>query len=410
MALSPTFRSLSNHNYRLYVAGSLVSNTGTWMQRVAQDWLVLTLGGGGIGLGITTGLQFLPILLLSPYAGVIADRFPKRRLLQVTQAWMAVAALLLGVLAVTEVAQIWHVYVIAFAFGIGAAFDGPARQSFVSEMVGRDDLSNAVGLNSAAFNLARIVGPALAGLLIHAFGDGTSATGWVILVNAVSYLAVIAQLARMDRRALHTPDLVERRPGALLEGVRYVRSQPRMVLVLILVFFAGTFGMNFQITSALMATEVFGKGAGEFGVLGSAMAVGSLTGALLSARRVTDPAAAARRRGRGVRRRRDRGRLAALVPRVRAVLPVHRPRHPHPAQLGQRHHAAHLGTPPAGPGDGAVHDDRDGRDADRCPDRRPDRQHAGRPVGPGAGRHLGAGRGGRGRRRLRPDDRWLAAR
>ncbi len=285
--MSPTFRSLGNRNYRLYVAGSLISNTGTWMQRVAQDWLVLTLGAGGIGLGITTGLQFLPILLLSPYAGVIADRFPKRRLLQLTQAWMAVAALLLGVLAVTEVAQTWHVYVIAFAFGIGAAFDGPARQSFVSEMVGRDDLTNAVGLNSAAFNLARIVGPALAGLLIHAFGDGTSATGWVILVNAASYLAVITQLERMDRRALHSPDLVQRRPGALLEGVRYVRSQPRMVMVLILVFFAGTFGMNFQITSALMATEVFGKGAGEFGVLGSAMAVGSLTGALLSARRVT---------------------------------------------------------------------------------------------------------------------------
>ncbi len=284
--MSPTFRSLSNHNYRLYVAGSLVSNTGTWMQRVAQDWLVLTLGGGGIGLGITTGLQFLPILLLSPYAGVIADRFPKRRLLQVTQGSMALASLLLGLLAVTEVAQTWHVYVIAFVFGVGSAFDAPARQSFVSEMVGPDDLTNAVGLNSAAFNLARIVGPALAGLLIHAFGGGTSATGWVILVNAVSYLAVIAQLERMDRRALRSPDLVGRRPGALLEGVRYVRSQPRMVLVLILVFFAGTFGMNFQITSALMATEVFGKGAGEFGVLGSAMAVGSLSGALLAARRV----------------------------------------------------------------------------------------------------------------------------
>lgn len=284
--MSPTFRSLSIPNYRLYVAGSLVSNTGTWMQRVAQDWLVLTLGAGGVGLGITTGLQFLPILLLSPYAGVIADRFPKRRLLQVTQAWMAVAALLLGILAVTEVAQTWHVYLIAFAFGLGAAFDGPARQSFVSEMVGRDDLSNAVGLNSAAFNLARIVGPALAGLLIHAFGDGTSATGWVILVNAASYLAVIAQLERMDRRTLHSPDLVGRRPGALVEGIRYVRSQPRMVFVLILVFFAGTFGMNFQITSALMATEVFGKGAGEFGVLGSAMAVGSLAGALMAARRV----------------------------------------------------------------------------------------------------------------------------
>lgn len=285
--MSPTFRALRNPNYRLYLAGSLVSNTGTWMQRIAQDWLVLTLGGSGTGLGITTGLQFLPVLLLSPYAGVIADRFPKRRLLQVTQATMMLASLALGLLAVTEAAQTWHVYVIAFLFGIGSAFDAPARQSFVSEMVGQDDLTNAVGLNSAAFNLARILGPALAGLLIGLLGGSTSATGWVILINAVSYLAVIEQLQRMNLSLLHTPKLTGRRPGALVEGVRYVRGQPRMMLVLVLVFFAGTFGMNFQITSALMATDVFGKGASEFGVLGSAMAVGSLTGALLAARRVT---------------------------------------------------------------------------------------------------------------------------
>jgi MFS family permease len=285
--LSPTFRALRNPNYRLYVAGTLVSNTGTWMQRIAQDWLVLSLGGGGTALGITTGLQFLPVLLLSPFAGVLADRFPKRRLLQVTQTLMALASLLLGVLAVTGVAQTWHVYVIAVVFGIGAAFDAPARQSFVSEMVSADELTNAVGLNSASFNLARILGPALAGLLIGVLGGGTSATGWVILLNAVSYLAVIGQLERMDVGLLHSPRLTGRRPGALLEGVRYVRSQPRMILILIMVFFAGTFGMNFQITSALMATEVFGKGAGEFGVLGSALAVGSLAGALLSARRVT---------------------------------------------------------------------------------------------------------------------------
>ena len=284
--MSPTFRALRNPNYRLYVAGSLVSNTGTWMQRVAQDWLVLTLGGNGTALGITTGLQFLPVLLLSPYAGVIADRFPKRRLLQLTQAAMGVASLLLGLLAVSGVAQTWQVYVIAVVFGIGSAFDAPARQSFVSEMVGPDDLTNAVGLNSASFNLARILGPAIAGLMIHALGDGTRATGWVILINAVSYLAIIGQLQRMDLAQLHSPKPTGRRPGALLEGVRYVRSQPRMVMILVLVFFAGTFGMNFMITSALMATQVFGKGAGEFGVLGSALAVGSLTGALMAARRV----------------------------------------------------------------------------------------------------------------------------
>jgi MFS family permease len=285
--LSPTFRALRNHNYRLYLAGSVVSNTGTWMQRVAQDWLVLQLpGNSGTELGITTGLQFLPVLLLSPYAGVVADRFPKRRLLQVTQATMAVASLVLGLIAVLGVAQTWHVYLIAFLFGIGSAFDAPARQSFVSEMVGQDDLSNAVGLNSASFNAARILGPAVAGLMIGALGGGAEATGWVILVNAASYLAVIAQLERMNVALLQSPELRGRSPGMLVEGVRYVRSQPKMILILIMVFFAGTFGMNFQITSALMATEVFGKGAGEYGILGSAMAVGSLTGALMAARRV----------------------------------------------------------------------------------------------------------------------------
>ena len=285
--MSPTFRALRNPNYRLYLVGSVVSNTGTWMQRVAQDWLVLHLpGNSGTELGITTGLQFLPILLLSPYAGVIADRFPKRRLLQVTQATMALASLVLGIIAVTGAAQTWQVYLIAFVFGIGAAFDGPARQAFVSEMVGQDDLTNAVGLNSAAFNAARILGPAVAGLMIGALGGGTTATGWVILVNAASYAAVIWQLQRMNVALLDTPALRGRTPGALIEGVRYVRSQPKMILILIMVFFAGTFGMNFQITSALMATEIFHKGATEYGVLGSVMAIGSLTGALMAARRV----------------------------------------------------------------------------------------------------------------------------
>ena len=264
----------------------MVSNTGTWMQRVAQDWLVLVLtAGSGAALGITTGLQFLPVLLLSPYAGVVADRFAKRRLLQVTQLTMAAASLLLGVLTLTGVVEVWMVYVIAVVFGVGSAFDAPARQSFVSEMVGPDDLTNAVGLNSASFNVARIVGPALAGLLIGALGGGAWATGWVILANAVSYGAVIWQLQHMDTTQLHSPKRQARSPGQLLEGVRYVRSQPKMLMILVLVFFAGTFGMNFQVTSALMATQVFGKGAGEFGILGSAMAVGSLTGALLAARR-----------------------------------------------------------------------------------------------------------------------------
>ncbi|WP_141004035.1 MFS transporter [Nocardioides humi] len=284
---SPRFRSLAHPNYRLYFAGSLVSNIGTWMQRVAQDWLVLTIpGNGGAALGITTGLQFLPVLLLSPYAGVVADRIPKRVLLQITQAVMALASLALGVVAALGVAQTWHVYLIAFVFGIGAAFDAPARQAFVSEMVGADDVANAVSLNSAAFNTARLVGPGLAGLLIALGGGGMRATGWVILANALSYLAVIAQLRRMDEAALHSPRPAGRTPGMLREGIVYLRSQPKMLMILVLVFFVGTFGMNFQITSALMATEVFGKGAREYGVLGSVLAIGSLAGALAAAGRV----------------------------------------------------------------------------------------------------------------------------
>lgn len=284
--MSPTFRALANPNYRLYLAGSVVSNTGTWMMRVAQDWLVLRpLHGGGSAVGITTGLQFLPVLLLTPYAGVVADRMSKRRLLQITQAAMGLFSLLAAVVAITGHSQLWFVYLCALGFGVAAAFDAPARQSFVSEMVGPEHLTNAVGLNSASFNAARILGPALAGLMIGALGSGQEATGWVFVVNAVSYIAVIAQLRRMNPALLHTPKLRGRGPGALREGVAYLWGQPKMLFVLVLVFFAGTFGMNFQITSALMATEVFGKGAGEFGILGSTIAIGSLTGALMAARR-----------------------------------------------------------------------------------------------------------------------------
>ncbi len=284
--MSPTFRSLSVRNYRLYATGAVVSNTGTWMQRVAQDWLVLQLThNNGTALGITTGLQFLPILLLSPYAGLVADRFPKRRLLQVTQLMLALPALLLGLLAVTGVVQSWQVYLLAFVFGIGSAFDAPARQSFVSEIVGPEDLTNAVGLNSASFNLARMIGPALAGLLIAALGSGVPATGFVIVLNAVSYGAVIMSLQRMRERELNPAKPTERHKGMIRDGVRYTLARPDLMLILTIVFFAGTFGLNFQLTSALMATQVFHKGAGEYGLLGTTLAIGSLSGALLAARR-----------------------------------------------------------------------------------------------------------------------------
>lgn len=263
-----------------------MSNTGTWMQRVAQDWLVLQLtANSGAALGITTGLQFLPFLLVAPFAGLVADRMPKQRLLQLTNLGMAVPAAVLGLLAVTGTAQIWHVYVLAFVLGTASAFDAPARQSFVSEIVDPDDLTNAVGLNSASFNAARLVGPAVAGLLIAAFGGGAVATGWVILINAVSYVAPVLALRGMDASALDSPVPTNRGPGAIREGVAYVRARPDLLLILAIVFSAGTFGLNFQMTSALMATEVFGKGPTEYGLLGTFLAVGSLTGALVAAGR-----------------------------------------------------------------------------------------------------------------------------
>jgi MFS family permease len=292
--LSPTFRALRIRNYRLYALGGVVSNTGTWMQRVAQDWLVLQLHHGSAAeastaLGLTTGLQFLPILLFSPYAGLIADRMPKRRLLQLTQAAMGVTSILLAVLALTDVVTTGMVFAVAFAFGIGSAFDVPARQSFVSEMVGPDDLSNAVGLNSASFNLARVIGPALSGVLIAAMGSGVRATGAVILFNGISYLAVIAALQVMRTQDLTPVVPAARSKGMIRDGVRYVRGRPDLMLIMVAAFFAGTFGMNFQMTSALMATQIYHKGPGEYGLLGTTLAVGSLTGALLGARREGRP-------------------------------------------------------------------------------------------------------------------------
>ncbi|MGI8888208.1 MAG: MFS transporter [Nocardioidaceae bacterium] len=283
--MSPTFQAFAIRNYRLYSMGGVISNTGTWMQRVAQDWLVLELTSSGSALGITTGLQFLPFLLVSPFAGLIADRYPKRQMLALTQASLAVSAGLLGLLAVTGLVEVWHVYVLALLFGVGTAFDAPARQSFVIEMVGPDNLPNAVGLNSASFNLGRVIGPGVAGLLIAALGSGARATGWVILLNAVSYAAVIFSLRAMRSSELSPSQPLPRASGALREGVRYVWARPDLIFVFVVAFAAGTFGLNFQMTTALMATSEFHKGAGEYGLLGSIMAIGSLAGALLSARR-----------------------------------------------------------------------------------------------------------------------------
>jgi MFS family permease len=279
------FRALAEPNYRWYLGGAFISNIGIWMQRVAQDWLVLELSGGSaLALGITTGLQFLPMLLLSAYGGVIADRFNKQKILKVTQAWLALCAAALGVLAVTGVATTAQVYAIAFAFGLGTAFDNPARQSFVSEVAGRDNLPNAIGLNSATFHGARIVGPALAGLVIAAVGSG-----WAILANAVSYLAFIGALFIMDSRLLRITPPAPRAKRQIREGLAYILSKPSMLLVISVVFFVGTFGLNFQMTSALMAQQEFHRSAQEYGILGTLIAIGSLAGALTAARRRAAP-------------------------------------------------------------------------------------------------------------------------
>jgi len=280
--VSPTFSSLKVHNYRLYAGGMLVSNTGTWMQRVGQDWLVLQLThNSGTALGITTGLQFLPMLLFSLWGGVLADRYPKRRVLLLTQTLMAMTALVLGGLVLSGAVETWHVYLLAFALGTATSIDNPARQAFVVEMVGPEEMTNAVGLNSASFNAGRLLGPAVAGLLIGWLGT----TGPVFMINAVSFAAVIAALLRMRPDELTPSRPAERSPGQVREGLRYVAIRPDLLAVIAVVFVVGTFGFNFQMTTALMATQVFHKGPREFGLLGSIMAVGSLTGALFAARR-----------------------------------------------------------------------------------------------------------------------------
>jgi MFS family permease len=251
------------------------------MQRVAQDWLVLGLtNGSGTALGITTGLQFLPLLLFGLYGGVLADRYPKRRVLMITQTVMGALALVLGVLAVTGEARVWHVYVLAFGLGVATVVDNPTRQSFAVEMVGPDDVSNAIALNSAIFNTARIVGPAIAGVLIAGIG-----TGPVFFLNAASFGAVLLGLYLMREEELHTRERVPRAKGQLREGLRYVRERRELVMLLIIVFFVAAFGMNFQLTTALMSREVFHSGASSFGLASTVLALGAVSGSLLAARR-----------------------------------------------------------------------------------------------------------------------------
>jgi MFS family permease len=257
-----------------------VSNTGSWMQRVAQDWLVLQLThNSGTALGITTGLQFAP-MLFSMWGGVIADRYSKRRILMTTQTLMGGLALVLGLLALTGVVRIWQVYLLAFALGMVTVVDNPTRQAFAVEMVGKYGMANAIALNSAVFNLARIVGPAVAGLVIAAVG-----TPMAFLINAASYGAVILGLKLMRPEELYQVPRAPRSPGQLRLTLDYVRARPQLWTTMLLVFFVSTFGMNFQVTNALMSRAVFHTGASSFGLASTMYAVGALGGALVAARR-----------------------------------------------------------------------------------------------------------------------------
>jgi MFS family permease len=281
------FRALRVRNFRIYASANLVSLTGTWMQRIGQDWLVLQLSGdSGIALGLITALQFGPTLVLSMYGGVLADRYAKRRVLVITQALMGVLALLLGILVATGGVALWHVFVLAGGLGAVSAVDAPVRQSFVSEMVGPGLLTNAVSLNSTIFNSARLVGPSLAGLLIGAASGNTAPA---FFVNAASFAFTIAALAGMRADELRPSPRVARAGGQLRAGLAYTWAHPDLVLAMVLAFVIGTFGFNYQVTIALMAREVFHLGAEAFGLLSTCFAVGSLTGALLSTRRSVRP-------------------------------------------------------------------------------------------------------------------------
>ncbi|HVI38216.1 MAG TPA: MFS transporter, partial [Gaiellales bacterium] len=281
------FRSLRVRNFRLYASANLVSNTGTWMQRIGQDWLVLQLSGdSGVALGLITALQFGPTLVLSMYGGMLGDRYDKRRVLLVTQGLMGVLALALGLLVATDVIALWHVFVLAALLGAVSAIDAPVRQAFVSEMVGADLLANAVSLNSTIFNGARLVGPAVAGLLI---GASSGDTAPAFFVNAFSFAFTMGALLLMRGDELRRSAPVARAKGQLREGLRYTAAHRDLVLAMVLALMIGTFGFNYQVTIALMAREQFGLGAQDFGLLSTAFAVGSLTGALLSTRRSARP-------------------------------------------------------------------------------------------------------------------------
>jgi MFS family permease len=279
-AIRHSFNSLEVPNYRRYFAGQMISLSGTWMQTVAAIWVILTLTDSGVAVGLTTALQFLPMLLIGAWGGLLADRIPKRRLLIATQALMTIPAVALFAVTATGVVTPWMVYLAVFAFGTLNAIDNPTRQSFVIEMVGPDRVVNAVSLNSVIVQAARIVGPAVAGLLIATVGV-VPCFG----LNALTFVAMILALWRMDPSRLHAAPVAEREPGAIRAGLRYVRRTPELLVPLALMALVGTLGFNFQVVLPLLAKFSFESGAMTYASLVSAMAVGSIAGALVNGHR-----------------------------------------------------------------------------------------------------------------------------
>jgi MFS family permease len=280
--LRGTFRSLEGYNYRVWAAGALVSNVGSWMQRTAQDWIVLTelTHRNATAMGIVMGLQFGPQILLLPLTGFAADHLDRRKVLFCTQAAMGLLALGLGLLVVTGLVQLWHVYIFAFLLGCAAAFDSPARQTFVAELVEERFLPNAVALNSTSFNAARMIGPAIAGGLIAGVGSG-----WVFLINAFSFVAVLCSLVMLRSDELKPSHRAVSARGSFVEGFRYVLRRPDLRVILFMLFLVGTFGLNFPIFISTMSVTVFHAGASQYGLLTSMMAAGSVAGALMAAAR-----------------------------------------------------------------------------------------------------------------------------
>ena len=273
-----TLRSFKHRNFKILFSANFLSNIGTWAQGVAQAWLILELTDSGTYLGIVTSLQFAPILFFSISGGKIADKFNKRKVLMLTNLTAGISALSVATLVLTENIKIWHVMFFAFMLGMGNAIDAPVRQSFNVEVVGKRDLPNAVGLNSTNFNIGRLIGPGLSGLLIAAYGTGVS-----FLLNGISYLVVIIALINIRESELF---IEEKKSSStkIREAMAYVAARPDILAVMITVFFATSFGLNFNIFNTMMATQVFEKGAAEYGALGSILAVGSLSGAIISAR------------------------------------------------------------------------------------------------------------------------------